>query len=226
MLFWKKHLGRWTLLTWDANFISSITNLPCCTSRYVLAGYDTWLLLYDSPHFSFFVLHLLTPAKPHYHFDSGTMNSFHLARNLSRRSQTIVSSRFFSKGGAIPTSSTAEVGGVKVVGLPHLSVRWSCASQPHVELSISPLLPSWYDFDHNSRLKDVFYEVGWTQKELAQQSGDVPPHWHIGWGRGVCFRIHHLLSHHRTRCPNQPHQKVNVTFNIVMTLYQHHSRLG
>ncbi|KAL3763841.1 hypothetical protein ACHAW5_006259 [Stephanodiscus triporus] len=51
------------------------------------------------------------------------MNSFHLARNLSRRSQTVVFSRFFSKGGAIPTSSTAEVGGVKVVGLPHLSVR-------------------------------------------------------------------------------------------------------
>ncbi|KAL3757151.1 hypothetical protein ACHAWU_004583 [Discostella pseudostelligera] len=54
------------------------------------------------------------------------MNSF-LARNLSKRSTTIVSSRFFSKG-AIPTSSAAEVDGIKVIGLPHLStpsMRWA-----------------------------------------------------------------------------------------------------
>jgi hypothetical protein len=51
------------------------------------------------------------------------MNTFHLARILTKRSQTMISSRFFSKGGAIPTSSTVEIGGVKVIGLPHLSVR-------------------------------------------------------------------------------------------------------
>ena len=51
------------------------------------------------------------------------MNSFHLARNLSKRSQTLVYSRFFSKG-AIPTSSAVEIDGTKVVGLPHLSVRY------------------------------------------------------------------------------------------------------
>ncbi len=49
-----------------------------------------------------------------------TMNSFHLAQILSKRSQ-IVSRRFFSKG-AIPTTSAVEVGGIKVIGLPHLSV--------------------------------------------------------------------------------------------------------
>ncbi len=48
------------------------------------------------------------------------MNSFHL---VLKRSQTIVSPRFFSKG-AIPTTSAVEVGGIKVIGLPHLSVRW------------------------------------------------------------------------------------------------------
>ena len=34
----------------------------------------------------------------------------------------MVSSRFFAKG-ALPTNSAAEVGGIKVIGLPHLSVR-------------------------------------------------------------------------------------------------------
>lgn len=40
----------------------------------------------------------------------------------------MISTRFFSKGGAIPTSSAAEVEGVKVVGLPHMStssMRWA-----------------------------------------------------------------------------------------------------
>ena len=46
------------------------------------------------------------------------MNSFQLA---ARRTQALASRRFFSKG-SIPTSSAAEVDGVKVVGLPHLSV--------------------------------------------------------------------------------------------------------
>eukprot|EP00986_Skeletonema_menzelii_P013132 scaffold7481_cov136-Skeletonema_menzelii.AAC.1 len=52
------------------------------------------------------------------------MNSFQLA---ARRSQALASRRFFSKG-SIPTSSTAEVDGVKVVGLPHLStssMKWA-----------------------------------------------------------------------------------------------------
>ena len=35
----------------------------------------------------------------------------------------MVASRFFSKGGTIPTNSTITEGGVKVIGLPHLSVR-------------------------------------------------------------------------------------------------------
>lgn len=35
----------------------------------------------------------------------------------------MVTSRFFSKGGTIPTNSTITEGGVKVIGLPHLSVR-------------------------------------------------------------------------------------------------------
>lgn len=47
------------------------------------------------------------------------MNSFQLA---ARRTQALASRRFFSSKGSIPTSSTAEVDGVKVVGLPHLSV--------------------------------------------------------------------------------------------------------
>lgn len=34
----------------------------------------------------------------------------------------MVSSRFFAKG-ALPTNPAAEVGGIKVIGLPHLSVR-------------------------------------------------------------------------------------------------------
>ena len=60
------------------------------------------------------------------------MNSL-LARNLSRRSQTLLSSRFYSKGAvnskaAIPTSATMEIGNVKVVGLDHLTVRPSCQS--------------------------------------------------------------------------------------------------
>lgn len=40
----------------------------------------------------------------------------------------MVTSRFFSKGGTIPTSSTITEGGVKVIGLPHLStssMRWA-----------------------------------------------------------------------------------------------------
>eukprot|EP00571_Detonula_confervacea_P014594 CAMPEP_0172308990 /NCGR_PEP_ID=MMETSP1058-20130122/9419_1 /TAXON_ID=83371 /ORGANISM="Detonula confervacea, Strain CCMP 353" /LENGTH=95 /DNA_ID=CAMNT_0013021535 /DNA_START=160 /DNA_END=447 /DNA_ORIENTATION=+ len=40
----------------------------------------------------------------------------------------MIASRFYSKGGPIPTSSTAEVGGIKVVGLPHLStpsMKWA-----------------------------------------------------------------------------------------------------
>lgn len=55
------------------------------------------------------------------------MNSLHLARNLSRRSHTLVSARLFSKG-AIPTSSSLEIGGTKVVGLDHMrtsSMRWA-----------------------------------------------------------------------------------------------------
>lgn len=40
----------------------------------------------------------------------------------ARRTQALASRRFFSKGSTIPTSSAAEVDGVKVVGLPHLSV--------------------------------------------------------------------------------------------------------
>lgn len=50
-----------------------------------------------------------------------------LARNLSKRSQTLVTSRFLSKG-AIPTSSAVEVDGTKVLGLPHLTtsnMRWA-----------------------------------------------------------------------------------------------------
>ena len=43
----------------------------------------------------------------------------------------MISSRFFSKG-PIPTSSTAEVGGVKVIGLDHLSVR--CHDGPRIEV--------------------------------------------------------------------------------------------
>mmetsp|Transcript_13029 Transcript_13029/g.18665 ORF Transcript_13029/g.18665 Transcript_13029/m.18665 type:complete len:108 (-) Transcript_13029:1385-1708(-) len=52
------------------------------------------------------------------------MNSFQLA---ARRTQALASRRLFSKG-SIPTSSTAEVDGVKVVGLPHLStssMKWA-----------------------------------------------------------------------------------------------------
>mmetsp|Transcript_24796 Transcript_24796/g.42458 ORF Transcript_24796/g.42458 Transcript_24796/m.42458 type:complete len:109 (-) Transcript_24796:309-635(-) len=52
------------------------------------------------------------------------MNSFRIARTATQRTQA----RFFSKGGTIPTSSTLEVGGTKVVGLPHLStssMRWA-----------------------------------------------------------------------------------------------------
>ena len=49
------------------------------------------------------------------------MNSFHLA---ARRTQALASRRFFSKGSSIPTSSTAQVDGVKIVGLPHMSVRY------------------------------------------------------------------------------------------------------
>ena len=47
------------------------------------------------------------------------MNSFRIARAVSQRGAT---ARFSSKAGAIPTSSTIEVGGTKVIGLPHLSV--------------------------------------------------------------------------------------------------------
>lgn len=46
----------------------------------------------------------------------------------ARRTQALASRRFFSKGSTIPTSSAAEVDGVKVVGLPHLStssMRWA-----------------------------------------------------------------------------------------------------
>lgn len=49
------------------------------------------------------------------------------AEQLAIRVQTMVTSRFYSKG-AIPTSSSMEVGGTKVVGLPHLStpsMRWA-----------------------------------------------------------------------------------------------------
>jgi hypothetical protein len=46
------------------------------------------------------------------------MNSL-LARNFSKRSTSII--RSFSAG-QIPTSSVAESGGFKVMGLPHLSV--------------------------------------------------------------------------------------------------------
>eukprot|EP00585_Thalassiosira_rotula_P013171 CAMPEP_0196129820 /NCGR_PEP_ID=MMETSP0910-20130528/410_1 /TAXON_ID=49265 /ORGANISM="Thalassiosira rotula, Strain GSO102" /LENGTH=110 /DNA_ID=CAMNT_0041389015 /DNA_START=70 /DNA_END=402 /DNA_ORIENTATION=- len=55
------------------------------------------------------------------------MNSFHLARTVSKRSQTLVTSRFMSKG-PIPTSSAVKIDGTKVVGLPHLStssMRWA-----------------------------------------------------------------------------------------------------
>lgn len=58
-----------------------------------------------------------------FHRISDNIMNFHLARILPKRSQMMMSCRLFSKGGAIPTSSTAEVGGVKVIGLPHLSVR-------------------------------------------------------------------------------------------------------
>jgi hypothetical protein len=52
----------------------------------------------------------------------------------------MISSRFFSKG-PIPTSSTAEVGGVKVIGLDHLSVRCHDAQvEPRVEVSDQPSL--------------------------------------------------------------------------------------
>lgn len=47
------------------------------------------------------------------------MNSLNLA---ARRTQALASRRFFSKVSSIPTSSAANVDGVKVVGLPHLSV--------------------------------------------------------------------------------------------------------
>ena len=52
------------------------------------------------------------------------MNHIQLARSISKRSQVLVSSRLFYKGAsAIPTSAAVEVGGYKVLGLPHLSVR-------------------------------------------------------------------------------------------------------
>ncbi|KAL7547197.1 hypothetical protein ACHAWF_010512 [Thalassiosira exigua] len=50
-----------------------------------------------------------------------------LARNLSKRSHALVSTRLFSKG-AIPTSNAVEVEGTKVLGLPHLTtsnMRWA-----------------------------------------------------------------------------------------------------
>ncbi|KAL9186170.1 hypothetical protein ACHAXT_005408 [Thalassiosira profunda] len=53
------------------------------------------------------------------------MNSFRIARAVSQRGAT---ARFSSKAGTIPTSSTIEVGGTKVMGLPHLStssMKWA-----------------------------------------------------------------------------------------------------
>lgn len=59
------------------------------------------------------------------------MNSL-LARNLSKRSQTFVAKRFMSKSGAIPTGSTMEVNGTKVVGLNHMTVRYgACDLYPN-----------------------------------------------------------------------------------------------
>ena len=47
----------------------------------------------------------------------------------------MVTSRYFSKGGAIPTSSAVKVDGVDVVGLPHLSV-----SDVQVEVEVEVML--------------------------------------------------------------------------------------
>ena len=96
-----------------------------------------------------------------------TMNAL-LARNLSKASNGI---RCFSSG-AIPTSSTAQSGGYKVMGLNHLSVSFFPDIMPRSNLSETHILRVVV----NSIALDTCHESRIQEEELAERSLHLPSH--------------------------------------------------
>ena len=127
--------------TWSCVHLQRLVLFPRTISKLKTSSGELEFVMLTPPPFLFFQQHIFyISPETHRQFDSGAMNSFNLACNLSKRSQTMISSRYFSKG-PIPTSSTAEVGGVKVIGLDHLSVRCHDVQvEPRIEVSDQPSL--------------------------------------------------------------------------------------
>ena len=96
-----------------------------------------------------------------------TMNAL-LARNLSKASNGI---RCFSSG-AIPTSSTAQSGGYKVMGLNHLSVSFFPDIMPRSNLSETHILRVVV----KSIALDTCHESRIQEEELVERSLHLPSH--------------------------------------------------
>jgi hypothetical protein len=92
------------------------------------------------------------------------MNSLNLA---ARRTQALASRRFFSKVSSIPTSSAANVDGVKVVGLPHLSVSDGLRLLGAYPVRPSQMLTKSASSSDLQLFTDELHEVGLQAKALA-----------------------------------------------------------